>query len=194
MKKKLSLCLERAVELMDMADRLLVKGLEDNPYDHGFSELKERRDQMFVNRNYYHNPEDMKDPTKEAADKCFTPEECVNKKDSAPDEYVFPFTQVYGTPTEIIAVSNEVCREWERNHQQIPTRLDFEDDGEFDLNQTQPPATQGQVVVDDLAEDQLLLDSLRDYVSQDPEDGGGFTTPYHPISVRPIESNTLSIS
>ena len=55
---------------------------------------------------------------------------------------------------------------------------------------TQPPATQGRVVVDDLAEDQLLLDSLRDYVSQEPADDGGFKTPEHPISVGAHSSNT----
>ena len=76
------------------------------------------------------------------------------------------------------------------NHQQIPTRLDFEDDYEFDLNVTQPPATQGKDVVDDLAEDQVLLDSLKDYVSQETADGGGFKTPDHPISVRADLSNT----
>ena len=191
MKKKLSSYLKRAGELIDMSDRLLVKGLEDNPDDHAFMELKELRDQMFVNRNYNHNPEDNEDPTKQAYEKYFTPGEGVKLSDSdAPDEYVFPFTQVYGTPTEAIAVSDKVCREWECNHQQIPTRLDFEDDGQFDLNQTQPLAMQGQVVVDDLAEDQLLLDSLRDYVSQEPTDGGGFKTPNHPISVPAHESNT----
>ncbi|PWA47599.1 ulp1 protease family, C-terminal catalytic domain-containing protein [Artemisia annua] len=167
MKKKLSSYLKRVGDLIDMSDRLLVKGLEDNPDDHGFMELKELRDQMFVNRKYYHNPEDNEDPTKEAYDKCFTPGKGVNLNDSgAPDEYVFPFTQVYGMPTEIIAMSDIVCREWECNHQHIPTRLDFEDDGEFDLNLTQPPAT------------------------QEPADDGDFKTPDHPISVRAHESHT----
>ncbi|PWA66146.1 RNA-directed DNA polymerase, eukaryota [Artemisia annua] len=87
MKKNLSLYLKRAGELRDMADRLLVKGLEDNPDDHGFMELKEVRDQMFVNHKYYHNPEDNEGLTKETYDKCFTPEKGVNKKDSgAADE------------------------------------------------------------------------------------------------------------
>ncbi|PWA88824.1 ulp1 protease family, C-terminal catalytic domain-containing protein [Artemisia annua] len=155
MKKNVSLYLKRAGELRDMADRLLVKGLEDNPDDNGFMELKEHREQMFVNRKYYHNPEDNEGLTKETYDKCFTPEKGVNKKDSgAADEYVFPFTQV------AIAMSDE------------------------------PPATQGKVVVDDLAEDQVLLDSLRDYVSQEPADGGGFKTPDHPILGRAHLSNT----
>ncbi|PWA72323.1 ulp1 protease family, C-terminal catalytic domain-containing protein [Artemisia annua] len=155
MKKNLSLYLKRAGDLRDMADRLLVKGLEDNPDDNGFMELKELRDQMFVNRKYYHNPEHKEGLTKETYDKCFTPEKGVNKKDSgAADEYVFPFTQV------AIAMSDE------------------------------PPATQGKDVVDDLAEDQVLLDSLRDFVSQEPTDGGGFKTPDHPISVRAHLSNT----
>ena len=97
MKKKLSSYLKRAGELVDMADRLLVRGLLDNPDDHGFMELKELRDQMFVNRTSYHNPEENEDPTEEAYDKCFTPQKGVNLNDSgAPDEYVFPFTQYTG--------------------------------------------------------------------------------------------------
>lgn len=188
MQKKASSYLKRAAELVDMADKVIDKGIEDNPYDHGFWELKELRNQLFVPRKYSKEPADNED--EEAYEKCVTPKKGVNKKGSgAADEYVFPFTQEYGTPTLAIAISDEVCREWERNHQQIPVRLNFEDDVDFDLNVTQPPASQGKVV-DDLEEDRVLLESLREYVSQDPADGGGFTTPDHPISVGAHESNT----
>ncbi|PWA36793.1 hypothetical protein CTI12_AA594890 [Artemisia annua] len=183
MKKKAASFLKRAGELIEMADKVTDKGIEDNPDDHGFFELKELRDQLFVPRKFSNGPDDNED--EEAYEQCFTPEKSVNKKGSgAADECVLPFTQV------AIAMSDEVCRDWSRNHQQIPTRLNFEDDEGFDLNVTQPPATQGKVVVDDLEADKVLLESLRDYVSQDPADGGGFTTPDHPISVRAQESNT----
>ena len=144
---------------------------------------------MFVPHRYSNEPAYNED--EEAYEERVTPEKGVNKKGSgATNEYVFPFTQVYGTPTEAIAISDKVCREWERNHQQIPTRLNFEDDVDLDLNVTQPPATQGKVVDYDLEEDQVLLESLGEYVSQDPADGGGFTTPEHPISAGAQESNT----
>ena len=44
MQKKASSYLKRAAELVDMADKVIDKGIEDNPYDHGFWELKELRD------------------------------------------------------------------------------------------------------------------------------------------------------
>ena len=180
---KASSLLKRAGELLEMADKVIDKGIQDNPYDHGFLELKEVRDQLFVPRKFSNEPEENED--EEAYEHCFTPDEVVNKQGSGTaDENVFPFTQV------AIAMSDEVCREWETSHQQIPTRLNFEDDEELDLNVTQPPATQGKVVVDDLHEDQVLLESLRDYVSQDQADGCGFKTPDHPISVIPHDSNT----
>ncbi|PWA53614.1 phospholipase-like protein [Artemisia annua] len=183
MKKKAAAFLKRAGELIEMGDKVIDKGIEDNPDDHGFLELKELRDQLFVPRKFSDEPDVNED--EEAYEQCFTPEKGVNKKGSgAADECVFPFTQV------AIAMSDELCREWSRNHQQIPTRLNFEDDEGFDLNVTQPPATQGKVVVDDLEADQVLLESLRDYVSQDPADVGGFTTPDHPILVGAHESNT----
>ncbi|PWA87075.1 transcription factor, MADS-box [Artemisia annua] len=181
MKKKAAAFLKRAGELIEMGVKVIDKGIEDNPDDHGFLELKELRDQLFVPRKF--SPDVNED--EEACEQCFTPEKGVNKKGSgAADECVFPFTQV------ALAMLDELCREWSRNHQQIPTRLNFEDDEGFDLNVTQPPATQGKVVVDDLEADQVLLESLRDYVSQDPADVGGFMTPDHPISVGAHESNT----
>ena len=189
MQKKASSYLKRAAELVDMADKVIDKGIEDKPYDHGFWELKELRDQLFFPRRYSNEPADNED--EEAYEERVTPEKGVNKKGSgAIDEYVFPFTQVYGTPTEAIAISDKVCREWERNHQQIPTRLNFEDDVDFDLNVTQPPATQGKGVDYDMEEDPVLLESLGEYVSQDPADGGGFTTPEHPIAAGAQDSNT----
>ena len=49
---KASSLLKRAGELLEMADKVIDKGIQDNPDDHVFLELKEVRDQLFVPRKF----------------------------------------------------------------------------------------------------------------------------------------------
>ncbi|GKA40161.1 hypothetical protein Tco_0732754 [Tanacetum coccineum] len=106
MKKYESALLKKAGELVEMADEVLEQGLENNPTDSSFIELKELRNQLFA------------------------------------------------IPTKV---------------EQIPTRLNFNEADDIDLNGTQPPATQGKVVggaedENNIEEDESLLDAIENYV------------------------------
>ncbi|PWA87360.1 hypothetical protein CTI12_AA128140 [Artemisia annua] len=58
MKRNASSYLKKARELLDMAEEVIDIGLEDNPDDYGFVELKELRDQLCIPRKYSHKPKD----------------------------------------------------------------------------------------------------------------------------------------
>ncbi|PWA95284.1 ulp1 protease family, C-terminal catalytic domain-containing protein [Artemisia annua] len=87
----------------------------------------------------------------------------------APDE-PFPFTQFYGTPSTYVAYSEQVSAE--RRNKEKSLRSDKVNVSKFDLNITQPPATQGRSVDvsggdKSFVEAEELLESLQVYDSQD---------------------------
>ncbi|PWA49956.1 ulp1 protease family, C-terminal catalytic domain-containing protein [Artemisia annua] len=151
-----------AGELMHEADEDLDEALEENPTDEGLLQMKELRD-----------ANESTKPTEDGNDGVYcTPEKDVPKpwgfKD-APDE-PFPFTQFYGTPSAYVAYSEQVSAE--RSNKEKRLRSDQVNVSKFNLNITQPPATQGRSVdVTDgdrsIAEAQELLESLQVYDSQD---------------------------
>ena len=173
LKKCIAACLKRAGKLVERADQILDEGLDIDKNDAPLLELKHLRSQLFALPTYSEQP---KQGT--------YPEDYANYSFHTPDNggKPFPFTQVYGTPTGYGELSDKVCEEWRRAKEQITTRLDFDDTEEFDLNVTQPPATQGKVVGgcnDETAmeEGEELLEALRNYDSQDPAVADMFTTP-----------------
>ncbi|GKC93728.1 hypothetical protein Tco_1159170, partial [Tanacetum coccineum] len=113
MKKFISASLKRAAEMAELADDVLDEGLSLYPDDAGFVELKELRDQMFVDQFF-------------------------------------------------------------KTNEHIPTRLNFDDGADFDLNITQPPATQGKEVGDE----------------QEPQDILEFKTPNHLKGSSPKDRST----
>ncbi|GKB87304.1 hypothetical protein Tco_0959576 [Tanacetum coccineum] len=77
---------------------------------------------------------------------------------------------VYGAPNGYAKLADSVWEEWHKMDENIPTRLNFYDAEDIDLNVTQPPATQEKVVGDaddekTLEEHVSLLESLENYVS-----------------------------
>ena len=168
-------CLKKAGKLVDRVDQLIDEGLDIDQNDAALLELKELRSQMFATPTYAEQPKEGTYPEDYANYSFRTPE-----NDGKP----FPFTQVYGTPTGYGELSDRVCAEWNRAKEQITTRLDFDDTEDFDLNVTQPQATQGKVV--DVSNDETameegegedLLEALRNYDSQQPADSDMFKTP-----------------
>lgn len=59
MKQYVAAYLKKADELVELADEVLDEGLESNPTDSGFIELKTLRDQMFAVRTYSQKPKDI---------------------------------------------------------------------------------------------------------------------------------------
>ncbi|GKE51541.1 hypothetical protein Tco_1486697, partial [Tanacetum coccineum] len=79
---------------------------------------------------------------------------------------------VYGSPTGYAELQDKVWEEWHRLAEHIPTRLNFDEADDIDLNVTQPPTTQRQVVggaedENNMEEEESLLDAIRNYVSQE---------------------------
>ncbi|PWA55235.1 ulp1 protease family, C-terminal catalytic domain-containing protein [Artemisia annua] len=173
LKKCIAACLKRAGKLCDRADQLIDEGLDIDNNDAALLELKELRSQLFAVPTYYEQPKEGTYPDEYANYSFHTPENGGEP---------YPVTQVYGSPTGYGELSDKVCEEWHRAREQIPTRLDFDDTEEIDLNVTQPPATQGKFVGDSndgtaMEEGEDLLEGLRNYDSQDPADADMFTTP-----------------
>ncbi|PWA74635.1 RecF/RecN/SMC [Artemisia annua] len=185
-KKYVSSYLKKAAELVELADEVLDEELVNNPDDAGFLELRELRDALFAVRTYSNEPTDEKEENDYANYSFNTPENGGEP---------YPFTQVYGTPSGYGELSDQVCEEWRRKNEPIPTRLNFDEGEEFDLNVTQPPATQGKVVggSDDdtpMEEVEGLLDSMRNYQSQEPVIVDEFRTPVHETRVGEQDCNT----
>ncbi|PWA65859.1 hypothetical protein CTI12_AA302760 [Artemisia annua] len=173
LKRCIAACLKRAGKLCDRADQLIDEGLDIDNNDAALLELKELRSQLFAVPTYYEQPKEGTYPDEYANYSFHTPENGGEP---------YPVTQVYGSPTGYGELSDKVCEEWHRAREQIPTRLDFDDTEEIDLNVTQPPATQGKFVGDSndgtaMEEGEDLLEGLRNYDSQDPADADMFTTP-----------------
>ncbi|PWA73469.1 Peptidase C48, SUMO/Sentrin/Ubl1 [Artemisia annua] len=164
---------KKAGELMNEADADFDEALEENPTHEGLLQMKELRDGMFRARVFREPANENTKPTEDGNDGVYcTPEKDVPKtwgfKD-APDE-PFPFTQFYGTPSAYVAYSEQLSAE--RSNKEKRLRSDQVNVSKFDLNITQPPATQGRSVdVTDgdrsVAEAQELLESLQVYDSQD---------------------------
>ncbi|GJU25753.1 hypothetical protein Tco_1164374, partial [Tanacetum coccineum] len=178
-KKYVSAFLKKAGELVEMADEVLDKGLENNLTDSGFIELKELRNQLFEVPTTDEKEED--DPT--------------NFSFHTPDDggKQYPITQVYGSPTGYRELQDKVWEEWHRQAGHILTRLNFDEVDDINLNVTQPPATQGKVVggaedENNMEEDESLLDALINYVSQETKDEDEFFTPDQTIGVPEKES------
>ena len=173
LKKCIAACLKRAGKLADRADQLIDEGLDIDKNDVALLELKELRSHLFAVPAYSEQPKQGTYPEDYANYSFRTPENGGEP---------FPFTQVYGSATGYGELSDKLCEEWRRANGQIPTRLDFDDTEEIDLNVTQPPATQGKVVggsKDETAMEEVedLLEGLRNYDSQNPDDGDMFRTP-----------------
>lgn len=100
---------KKAGELVELADEVLDEGLESNPTDSGFIELKTLRDQMFAVCTCSQRPKDKAEQDDATNFSFRTPEN---------GEKQFPFTQVYGTPMEIAALSDKV---WEELHRTSDT-------------------------------------------------------------------------
>ncbi|PWA45563.1 Peptidase C48, SUMO/Sentrin/Ubl1 [Artemisia annua] len=196
-KRYVSFLLKKAAELVELADEVLDDGLAEYPDDADFIDLKELRDDMFIVRTFTQKLNDINEPDDETYDNCHTP--CNGGKQQEDDIAVgeeFPFTQMAAE------LSDRVCAEFHRNNDPIPTRLDFDDDGEFDLNITQRPATQGKVVGcsndDKVVEDGQrtedidgMLDGIiHKYVSQEPPAVPEFKTPDKPKQEIPNACNT----
>ena len=166
-------CLKRAGKLVDRADILLHEGLDIDKNDAALLELMELRKQIFVVPTYSEQPKEGTYPEDYANYSFHTPEN---------GDKPYPFTQVYGTPSGYGELSDKVCEEWGRANGQIPTRLNFDETDEIDLNKTQPPATQGKEVggsngETSMEEGEELLESLRNYDSQAPAEADMFRTP-----------------
>ena len=163
---------KRAGELMHEADEALDEALEENPTDEGLLQMKELRDAMFRERVFREPANGSTKPTEDGNDGVCTPENDVPKTWSckdAPDE-PFPFTQFYGTPSAYVAYSEQVSAE--RSNKEKRLRSDQANISKFDLNITQPPATQGRSVEASggdrsVADAEELLESLQVYDSQD---------------------------
>ncbi|GJY13102.1 hypothetical protein Tco_0382411 [Tanacetum coccineum] len=186
-KKYVSALLKKAGELVEMADEVLDEGLENNPMDSGFIELKELRNQLFEVPTYSQQPRNSTDEKEE--------DDPTNFSFHTPDDggKQYPITQVYGSPTGYRELQDKVWEEWHRQAGHILTRLNFDEVDDIDLNVTQPPATQGKVVggaedENNMEEDESLLDALINYVSQETKDEDGFFTPDQTVGVRKNES------
>ncbi|PWA53169.1 hypothetical protein CTI12_AA445290 [Artemisia annua] len=164
---------KKAGELMDEADESLDVALEENPNDEGLLQMKELRDAMFRARVFREPANKSTKSTEEGNDGDYcTPENDVPKAtcfNDAPDE-PFPFTQFYGTPSAYVAYSEQLSAE--RTNKEKGLRSDHVCVSKFDLNITQPPATQGRSVDvsggdESFAEAEELLESLQVYDSQD---------------------------
>ncbi|GJS96341.1 ulp1 protease family, C-terminal catalytic domain-containing protein [Tanacetum coccineum] len=186
-KKYVSAFLKKAGELVEMADEVLDKGLENNLTDSGFIELKELRNQLFAVPTYCQQPRNNPDEKEEDDPTNFSFHTPVN------DGKQFPMTQVYGSPTGYGELQDKVWEEWHYKAEQIPTRLNFDEMDDIDLNVTQPPATQGKVGGDaedenNIEKDESLLDAIRYYESQETTEDDEFFTPDQTIGVREKES------
>ena len=164
---------KKAGELMNEADEELDEALEENPTEEGLLQMKELREGLFRERVFRERGNGGTKPTEDGNDvDCCTPRNDVPNTGSfkdAPDE-PFPFTQIYGTPSAYVAYSEQVSAE--RRHKEIRRSGDQVNVSKFDLNITQPPASQGRSVdvsggVRSVAEAEELLESLQVYDSQD---------------------------
>ncbi|PWA68285.1 ulp1 protease family, C-terminal catalytic domain-containing protein [Artemisia annua] len=163
---------QKAGELMHDADGDLDEALEANPTDERLLQMKEMRDAMFRERVFREPANESTKATNDGNDGVCTPENDVPNTSSfkdAPDE-PFPFTQFYGTPSAYVAYSEQVSLE--RSNKEKRLRSDQVNISKFDLNITQPPATQGRSVDAtggdrSIADAEELLESLQVYDSQD---------------------------
>ncbi|PWA95445.1 hypothetical protein CTI12_AA050540 [Artemisia annua] len=151
--------------LIDEADEELDAALELNPTHAGLIQMKEVRDLLFRSRVFSEPANESKKPTEEAYDGGYCTPENVKEKDEP-----FPFTQFYGTPSAYVAYSEQVSAE--RSKKESKLRSDKVIVSKFDLNVTQPPATQGRSVYvpgveKSFAEEEELLESFSLYDSQD---------------------------
>ena len=205
--KSLAAKYQKAGELIDEADETLDVALEENPTNEGLLQMKELRDALFRARVFREPASESSKPTEDANNV----HHCTPEND-APDE-PFPFTQVYGTPSAFVAYSEQVSAE--RRNKDDMLRSDKVHISKFDLNLTQPPATQGRSINlpggdKSFAEAEELLESLQVYDSQDlphfecftPEKlvvGGqesgvsgyvssGAITPYTSCDVQPLQT------
>nr|GEW50974.1 putative ribonuclease H-like domain-containing protein [Tanacetum cinerariifolium] len=142
-----------------MADEVLDDGLANNPMDPGLLELKEMRDQMFIVYTYSQQPT-YNTKEDDLANYSFHTLKNGGKQ--------FPFTQVYGAPNGYAELAASVWEDWHNMDGNIPTRLNFDDAEDIDLNE-----------------------SFRNYVSQELEEDE-FFTPDQTIRVREKQSNTLN--
>ncbi|GJR17728.1 hypothetical protein Tco_0966255 [Tanacetum coccineum] len=107
-KKYVSALLKKAGELVEMADEVLDEGLENNPTDSGFIELKELRNQLFEVPTYSQLPRNNPDEKEE--------DDPTNFRFHTPDDgrKQYPITQVYGSPTGYGELHDKVWEEWHR--------------------------------------------------------------------------------
>ncbi|PWA95077.1 hypothetical protein CTI12_AA010880 [Artemisia annua] len=151
----------KAGGLIHEADEELDEALEQNPTDARLIQMKEVRDVLFRSRVFSEPANESKKPTEEANDGGY----CTPGKDEP-----FPFTQFYGTPSAYVAYSEQVSAE--RIMKESKLRSDQLNVSKFDLNITQPPATQGRSVdvsgVENCFDEaEELLESFSLYDSQD---------------------------
>ncbi|PWA90628.1 Peptidase C48, SUMO/Sentrin/Ubl1 [Artemisia annua] len=170
--KSLAAKYKKAGDIMDEADEVLDAALEENPTNEGLLQMKELRDALFRARVFREPANESSKPSEDGKDGDYcSPENDVPKAWSskdAPDE-PFPFTQFYGTPSAYVAYSEQVSAE--RLNKEKSLRSDKVTVSKFDLNLTQPPATQGRsvdVLGGDKSFDEAeeLLESLQVYDSQ----------------------------
>ncbi|PWA67953.1 Peptidase C48, SUMO/Sentrin/Ubl1 [Artemisia annua] len=164
---------KKAGDIMHEADGVLDEALEENPNDERLLEMKELRDALFRARVFREPRTESTQPPEDGNDGHYcTPENDVPKTwgfNDAPDE-PFPFTQIYGTPSAYVAYSEQLSAE--RINKEKGLRSDHVNVSKFDLNITQPPATQGKSVdvsggEKSIADAEELLESLQVYDSQD---------------------------
>ncbi|PWA96205.1 hypothetical protein CTI12_AA040660 [Artemisia annua] len=164
---------KKAGDIMHEADEVLDEALEENPTDERLLEMKELRDALFRARVFREPGNESTKPPEDGNDgDYYTPENDVPKTwgfNDAPDE-PFQFTQFYGTPSAYVAYSEQLSAE--RINKEKGLRSDQVNVSKFDLNITQPPATQGKSVDvsggdRSIADAEKLLESLQVYDSQD---------------------------
>ncbi|GJV17991.1 ulp1 protease family, C-terminal catalytic domain-containing protein [Tanacetum coccineum] len=173
MKKFVSAFLKRAAEMAELADDVLDEGLSLHPDDAGFVELKELRDQMFAACAFSQKPYKYQEPAEQTYDNCHTPwNGRTQHEDVVADGDELPFTQLASE------LADRVCNEFFSRNEHILTRLNFEE-ADFDLNITQPPATQGKEVGDG-----------QNTEPQEPQDVPEFKTPHQPKGTSPKDRST----
>ncbi|GJX76292.1 ulp1 protease family, C-terminal catalytic domain-containing protein [Tanacetum coccineum] len=162
MKKYVSALLKKAGELVEMADEVLDQGLENNPTDSGFIELKEPRNQLFAVPTYSQQPKNNPDEKEE--------DDPTNFSFHTPDEgeKQFPVEQI---PARL---NFDEAHDIDLNVTQPPA--------------TQGKVVGGAKDENNMEEDESLLDFIRNYVSQETIEEDEFFTPDQTIGVYEKES------
>ncbi|GKD46050.1 hypothetical protein Tco_1270695 [Tanacetum coccineum] len=168
------------------ADICLKDAIKENPDDVDLKVLLKVRNEMCheLESNECTTPKDNMDRSKEAA----------NANGNLEGD-MLSFTQMYGTPTELIRLSDQVMRSRESDQQML-----F-DGPSFDLNFTQSPATKGKVLAGPKYEEEIdelhkIVNDLQNYDSQHTttSESSEFKTPMSNLaSVSGTDTNSSSI-